>query len=180
LYLGDVLYLYAFIRKMALGKLVPTVLVCPNCSMKNKRDLDLDGLDVRVMNDPKHLIQPVELQDGVKIFGELRKQLRVRPPRWQVMSNPDVAASNNDAEKTVALIRECVCGAEGVKDGQPVVISDVDLDEMSKMDILLLERAIEATPGPQLIVELKCTACRVQTTMMLDYRYENFFTIAST
>lgn len=178
LYLGDVLYIYAYLRKVALGRTIPTTLQCPACRRKNERDLDLDGLDVRVVDDPSQLIGDVELRDGVRVFGEIRKRLRVRPPRWHVMYSPGVR-TENEAERTVQLIKECVCGAEGVDPKQPIALLDNDIDELSKADIVTLETAIENTAGPQMVVEFRCSGCGTEIRQMVDYRYENFFTIPS-
>lgn len=180
-WMGDVLYMYAYLRKASLGHVIKDAeLECPHCRMKNLRALDLDDLDVRVVDDPAQLYQPVELEDGLVIFGELRKQLVIRPPRWQVMLNPELHEAANDAEKAVVLIKDCVCGAEGIPDGRPIAISDADLDELTKLDLERLTSAIEDTPGPQMIIELeKCTKCKRPSKQMIDYRYETFFTISS-
>jgi hypothetical protein len=179
LYLGDVLYLYSCLRKSALGKDLDAVLQCPNCTLRNERVMDVDDLDVLVLADPEKLIKTVVLEDGLRIFGEVRKTIHVRPPRWQVMSNPEIVQKENEALRTVALFKDCVCGAEGIPEGQPVALLDEDIDEMSKSDIVTLEEAIEDTPGPRMAIEFDCTRCKVKTLQMIDYRYESFFTKSS-
>lgn len=176
MYLADVLYLYVYLRKAAMGSAVPAMLQCPNCQLKNKRDLDLDGLDVRVLDDPDSLVQAVELSEGIKIFGELRKRVQIRPPRWQIMMNPELMRKNNDALRTIELFKECVCGAEGIAPNQPIVLDENDIDELTKLDISKLENAIENVPGPQMIVQFDCSRCQMEVTQMVDYRYESFFT----
>lgn len=178
MYTGDVLYLYAYTRQLALGNLLPATLQCPLCETQNKRELDLDGLDVRVMTDPAKLIQPCELQDGLVINGELRKLLKIRPPLWQTAMSAS-NAEGSSFERSIALIKDCVCGAEGIEDGTPFVIMDSDIDELSKLDSLLIEEAIEGTAGPQFITELKCSRCKRVTKQEIDYRYQSFFTVSS-
>lgn len=178
LYLGDVLYMYGYLRKVCLGKDVHSVIPCPFCELKNERILNLDELDVFVVDDPSRLIQEVELYDGVKIFGELRKKLKVRPPTWMIMQNQDMFGDNL-ALRTGLLINECVVGAEGIEGNNPIVIIENDMDEMSKMDIELLSATIEDTPGPKMAVELDCARCRQQSLQIIDWRYDAFFSSVS-
>jgi hypothetical protein len=178
-YLGDVLYMYAWLRKGCMGKDVDSVLRCSLCSHENQRRLDLDDLDVRVLEDPAKIIQRVELEDGLAIFGELRTAVDVRPPRWHVMENPDMIGTENDAKRTEVLFKECICGAEGIDPGTPIAIADDDLDEMTKVDIERVTAAIEDTPGPQMVIELQCTRCRQTSAQVIDYRYDAFFSMSS-
>jgi hypothetical protein len=179
LYLGDVLFLYASLRKSALGKDIRAVLQCPNCTLRNERVMNIDDLDVRVLADPNKLIKSVELEDGIRIFGEVRKVVQVRPPRWIVMSNQEIVQQGNEALKTIALFKDCICGAEGINPDQPIAILDDDIDEMTKTDIVTLEEAIEDTAGPQMAIEFECSRCKASTLQMIDYRYESFFTKSS-
>lgn len=178
LYLGDVLYSYMYLRKTSLGKDVDSVLGCPICELKNQRVLDLDGLDVAIVDDPAKLIHEVELHDGVRIFGEIRKLLTLRPPTWMVMQNP-IMFTDNMALRTAALINECIIGAEGLDDGNVIVITEPDMDEMSKRDFEMLSTAIETSPGPRMVVELQCSRCKRETLQLIDWAYDSFFSTAS-
>lgn len=178
LYMADVLYMYAYLRKVCLGRDVDSSLSCPVCELKNDRVLDLDGLDVTTIDDPAALIQEVELFDGVKIFGEFRKHLQIRPPTWMVMQNQGMF-SENIALRTELLINECIIGAEGIDAGNPIVIVEPDMDEMTKRDIELLSATITDTPGPRMAIELRCSRCKRKTLQLIDWQYDSFFSSAS-
>ena len=179
LWLSDVMYMYVYLRKAALGKHMESVLPCPHCKMKNKRVLDLDGLDVATIDDPSKCYQVVELEDGVVIFNELRTSVTVRPPTWLIMMNPAMF-TDNPALRTQLMIENCVCGAEGIESHNPIAILEPDLEEMSKRDVERLTGAIESTPGPRMVIELEdCSRCHQDSLQMVDWAYDSFFTNAS-
>ena len=141
----------------------------------------MDTLEVIVAgtDEPAALVQDVALVDGIPVRGEARKQLKVRPIRWCVMEGLGKNGVNEGAMK-VAMFRDAVVGAEGVDAATPLVLTDPELDEMSKRDIERLAGALEeANLVPDLALTGDCPHCGAAFKRSLDWGYDAFFRASS-
>lgn len=180
MYMPDLLYAYIWLRVNALGPDVPMSLTCPLCKTDFDFEADLKTLEVRVLLKSAKLKKEVKLEDGgFKIHGEMRGKVTVRPPLWSVMDDPQMAGSDNPADRDAAMIKGSVVGADGLDESQPIAILDDDLDEISKRDLLTLTGAIEDSPGPNMLLEANCPKCKRRFFQMIEWFYDSFFTLSS-
>lgn len=176
---ADVLYMYFSARVQAMGSEIKVDVTCPACNMDDLIPADLGDLDVYVSEVPGDMTFEVDLRDGLRYHGTVLKRLRMQPLRWNVMESSALATSGrNDAKRDAIVIIGSVIGAEG-HDG-PLILTDADLDELSKYDLEAVKGAIEANaPGPQVVVSPKCSACGLEFRQMINWEYERFFNNAS-
>lgn len=115
MFLADVLYLFLYLRREAIGREVRTDVACGACRRSFPFEADLDTLEVETAGteDPADLVQEVTLADGIPVRGEVRKVLRVRPIRWCVMEGLGKGGVNEGAMK-LAMFRDAIVGAEGM------------------------------------------------------------------
>jgi hypothetical protein len=181
LYQPDVLYMFMYARKVALGNILEGAeFSCPYCQFENKRNLDLDDLDVLVIDKPEDLEIEIELKDGLVIHKELRKKISVTPPKWELMQHPAVY-EEDEALLTAETFKRCIVKAEGCDPTKPIVLLDQDLDELSYYDLQLISRTInDNTPGPKMVIEIdKCKKCRKPFKSNVDFGANSFFSSAS-
>lgn len=172
----DVLYVYLFIRIHALGGGIPLMVTCPNCRHNYPIDADLNDLDARVLEDPSvtDLSFEYELRDGLEIRGKVGRVLTIDNLLWGAMDTPEFEGEKglNPANRDAALLK---AGVRKV-DGEPVVLFDQHLDELSLFDKTgLMDAMTEAMLGPVLAVEVACPKCTFEALQPIDWGYDSFF-----
>jgi len=174
-YLADILYAYLYIRYAALGPQFPLLMRCPACRNAQQVVGDLDTLEVEVATDTKQLTWPLELRDGVKIGGQVRRSLTLQPPVWGQL---DVSRFDDEGLRQIMMLKAALVTAEGL-DGPPVLF-DADVDEMSKWDVELISKSIEDnSPGPRMLIESRCERCSSEMFGLLEWASEGFFSMPS-
>lgn len=184
MYLSDVLYVYVFLRYQALGPDLYLDIICPTCKKKFTFKADLETLDIMVyedINDSSELVEIVELQRGVEISGELRKQLRLRPNSWNAMESLKAATSANDGELKAELFKDSVIGYSDDGDALPqFIFNDEILDTLWKADIEEIKAHLEkVNAGASMIINGRCPECREEFFKGLDWNYDPFFAHSS-
>lgn len=178
---GDVLYIYSYLRREAMGNEVAMDIVCKGCPNKVTFPFvgDIDTLDVEIHegDDPSELTKEVVLHRGMKIRGELRKVLTIIPPRWEVMQNLGSAATNEGTTK-MKMIQNSVRCAEGLD--QDIVLTEQEIKTLGKRDIEILSNAIgKYLYGPEFKVSGVHEDCQTEFTNELDWTYDSFFSASS-
>lgn len=172
--MADVLYLYLYLRYEALGHDEPVVMkiTCPACRVDYKWYGELGTMQVRVVpDDSLDLKRQCSLRDGIEIKGQPRKVVTLQPILWSAFLNKSFNGPQHESD----AVRGAICGAEGV-DQNPLVLTDKEMDELTKRDLNELVRDIdEHSPGPSLRIEPECPACQYKALMVLDWGWETFF-----
>jgi hypothetical protein len=175
MFMGDVLYMYSWLRIEALTSTLSLLQTCagPKCAGKEPfpYHVDLNGIDVRAVQKASEINHTCTLRDGLKFGDETQKALRVQPPRWNCLYDRDL---NNKAQIQLAMFTGSVVGFGG-QEGD-VQVPDTCFRKLGKFDAERLTGFINrAMPGPQMTMEVVCPRCKMKWYRMIDWGYDNFF-----
>jgi len=171
MFLGDVFFLYAWLRIQSLGaKFEARNLQCPSCKKHFDQWMDLDTLEINTKSEVKKLERKVTLRDGFQLMGEFRKELVLRPALFKALGT----TSPNQTEVFGSLLRSSVHSIPGCE--YQTTITENEILRLSKYDMALLEDAIDAlTGGPRWDLECTCPKCGNGFVYLVDWTYQNFF-----
>jgi hypothetical protein len=177
---GDVLYLYFYARRHALGPDLRLDISCPSCDYQEAIETSIDDLDVFRIEDPTGTEFDVDLRDGVEHGGKKYRRLVCQPLRWHTMSMDEVArAAKNNAKRDSLVIRASVVGAASDPGGEvvrPFALTDPDLDTLSGPDLDTIIGTIEENgPGPHVAIEHTCGLCHFSFLYPINWGYDSFF-----
>lgn len=172
---GDVFYAYIWLRIQALGPELGVKFKCPACTTAVENFVaDLNSVEVKAAEDMEQASWEYELLTPFQARGKEVKVMMVGPPRWNSLEMLQGSSGMGGAKP--AVIRASIMGFGTRQEAEPIVITDRELDEMSKRDIETLIRQInDRTVGPNMTVEGKCPHCGHEFTMPIDWSYDNFF-----
>jgi hypothetical protein len=174
---GDVLYIYTFLRAEALGSEVRMRVPCGKCKEHFDFLGDLTTIEVRTVDKPGEMVRHFEMAHGIPYRGQTRKKVTLRPIRWSIFETTDL---KNAVMLRAAALQNAIVGIEGIPDAEFSPIPDTSLDELTKRDMEMLERAAEMnSPGPLMAVEAKCPKCRTSWAGPIDWGYDSFFSHSS-
>lgn len=176
MYAGDVLYMYAYLRLVSLGKeLRLRELVCERCRHKFDFVADVTSLEIMVRERAEHLRVPLKLRDGFKMAGDQRKKLTLRPNTWSMMDAH--FSADNLAETFSRIVLSSVVGVEGLPEGS--VVTEREIEQLTKYDMALFEQALDQVMGgPRWDIQGECPSCKSSFSILLDWSYQNFFSIS--
>lgn len=172
--MGDVLYLWLSLRIDAMGEDMKLKLSCPKCSEEFSMTFDLRRTDVKVIESGT-LIKKVRLKNGIELpDGSIAHNIEIKPVRWYVMCGARQGS-------TFSAVRDIMITDSIHKlEDSSINIGAVDLESLSKRDMETLTKAIEEdAPGPEMALEIACTACQQEWQMALNWNWDFFFTAAS-
>ena len=177
MYVGDVIYLYVWLRLEALGNELKINLNCNHCREAFDFVADLNTIEIKTVNTPNELDTKIKLKKGLEINDQIYKDLHLKPSTWNVMENLGNGAISNPGKMKAQMFKSCIKDVEGIDD---FVITDHVIDEMYKIDIELLVRKIDDIhPGPVMIIEDDCPKCGQVFTAPIDWSHDNFFGASS-
>ena len=177
--MGNVLYMYIYLRYDQLGEELRLTFKCPFCNaditnfVADIGDLDIDckfGKFEEVVN--YKLKKPITLDVG----EQLVETLKVGIAKWDIMEKND-GSSNDEATMKRYSYKNSIVGAEGIT-------GFVNLDEITgklqKRDIEHLGIAISKhNGGPSVQAEVECKKCNNTFWKQIDWSYDHFFGIGS-
>lgn len=179
---GDVMYVYLRIRIQAVGARMSVPYACPHafqgrpCGHRAEAKADLEEVEVRVIESVAELKAWVKLIDGFSLSDEPKirvSKLRLQPIPFRAFTLPGGSVEGAEAIG-YNQIREAVCEVAGA--GPEYILTDADLDEVSKRDQLAINRqAGQVTAGPLLRTTITCPRCSAEIVAALDWSYNNFF-----
>lgn len=173
MFLGDIFYVYAYLRIETLGPDFTLKSVeCPECRKTFEYPVDLASLEIYTRKDYDSLFNTVELRDGFTISNKLRKKLTLMPVTFNAISTN----TDNSASMFGEMLKACVCGIEEMVEGS--VITDAEVNQLSKYDMSTLDSKISlVSGGPDWTIEIKCpnASCGFKWDSALDWRYGDFF-----
>jgi hypothetical protein len=188
MYSSDVYYMYVRARIEELGSEYALPFVCQNNSCKYTAEemvCDLNEMDVYCVEDPSVLVQKVPLIKGIRHHDNtIRMGAVLTPLLWMHMESQDLVGQNDELLVKLYFISKCLTGLEGEnnKDGTPMslVIPKSSLNSLRKMDIELLDRAInKVNLGPSLVASGECPECNRGFYHQIDWNYNHFFGASS-
>lgn len=171
MYLGDVMYLYVWLRIEALGQRIVFRMRCPGCKKLFKMVADLRQTDVSAVESPDTLIKSLKLKDGIEVGETLEHNILVHPPQWIAMGSVKADTTNQHDVKTQIILSSLRQIGESVHPPAPQV-----LDTLTKYDLEMLTRVIDdMNPGPDLTLEARCAKCGVEFKSPLEWSWSFFF-----
>lgn len=177
LYMGDVLYMYVWLRVQCLGKSLKMDLTCLRCNFEFPYDADLNTVVVRTADSLENAKWSYVLKSPFEIRGEMANSFDLAPTRWQTMETSikkqyDAGDANGSGTK-MDMIEGCIKRVTGRED---MVLISKEFDDMLKVDIERLATRIDKHEvGPDLSVKEKCPRCKRDFVTTLDWGYESFF-----
>lgn len=183
MYVGDVYYIYVWLRRKSIGNKLNLVMKCSRCSHSFDFAADLDTVEVNKCETLGDALWDYELQDPFEIRGRLVTEFIMGPPRWITLENMRGAGSRNIGAAKASLISGSISSIKDWLDdkGQPLQIALTmnEIDEMGKADIeAITSKMDENAIGPNMSVECTCPRCRTEQKMAIDWSYDNFFDIS--
>lgn len=183
MFVGDVFYIYTWLRRNSIGNELQISVKCPNCSNKFKVDANLDTIEVDTCEKLEDACWNYKLIDPFEIRGKLVTELLMGPPRWMALENLKGTNTANTGAVKAGLILGSIQGIVDWKDenGKPkqIALTVNELDEMCKKDIEKITHEMDENAiGPNMSVEGDCPRCRSDYHMPIDWSYDNFFDIS--
>ena len=178
MFMGDVMYMYAYERVETLG---PDFLLkfveCPMCGGKFDYPVNLSSLEIATRDDYADLLKSVELRDGFSINNVTYKKVTMMPFTFQAVSGMDI---ENETDSLAFLLKASVCGIEGLPEGTPM--TDSEVTQLSKFDMATLDSKMGyVSGGPDWTIDIKCknSSCELEWVTAIDWRYSDFFAHSS-
>ena len=173
--MSDVLYMYIYLRYVALGKDLSMPIVCGSCRNNIKFKADLETLSVRVKESKDELTRNVKLQDGFELGGKVRKNLVIQPTKWAAIESLKAEDAKNAGDLAEQYFISAIMAIKGL-DQNPLALTEDSLAGMTKRDInFLMAEVEEHNAGPLMAVEGKCERCGVNFQAILRWEYDSFF-----
>jgi len=182
MFMGDVWYVYAYVRKQCIGEEVPMKLTCPRCGIEFDYQANLQTLQVNHASDLDASKWEYELKDPFEIRSKEVKKFILGPQRWEI-AEQSYATKDDSVAKELAMIGSI----KGINDDTNTLeLISGELDDMSKRDVESLINKIDIHyMGPNMAIEMtkkdKCPKCGYSNdyVISLDWSYNNFFGISS-
>lgn len=182
MYLGDVVYLYVYLRTQVMGTDLPLDLTCPHCGFEFAYQADLNTVKVRTATAAEGIRWRYELKRPIKIRGKEAKAFHLGPSIWSHTQESIARTAQTDQGKGRTKM-EVICAAIRQVEGHDMMALIVeDFKLMSKIDIEKLAALIDDNEiGPDLSIKETCPRSTCQRTIhtSLDWGYESFFAVSS-
>jgi len=183
MFISDVMYMYVWLRREALGADVSLQSTCPMCGNKSKIVISLDELEVdsndQEVKSPMDLHRTIILKKGIIVSGTTHEEITIRPSTWMAMEGSTVKSLSNDGAVKTNILRDSIVGVTGLQRDHFIATDDI-LDSLYKVDIELIAKAInDMNGGLNMSVETKCENCNRKYEQGVDWNYDNFFSHSS-
>jgi hypothetical protein len=181
MFLGDIFYIYVYLRCQVIGNQVGMKITCPHCRDVYDFYADLETLDVLTADSIEPFLWSYKLKTPITIRGKSIVSFSMGPLRWSAMQATN--GSPTDAQAKEAAIMGAITGVNG--DPQGIVLSPVEIQELSKFDLENITMKInEDALGPVMALEMSGNVCKKcggkdERLIPIDWRYESFFGVSS-
>lgn len=179
MFMADVFYAYVWLRIQALGADLP-IKFNPRWSAEAVTvHADLNTVEVVSAKSVEEASWQYELKNPIEIRGVEVTEFKLAPPRWSTLESIEAigGGSNDTGLQKSALIRSSVVECEGISGS--LMLTDSELDELTKLDIETLTRLMDdKNLGPVMVVEGKHRGNPYRVP--IDWGYDSFFAISST
>lgn len=173
MFLGDVFYIYAWLRFETLGRDINlNTIACNACDKPIEHvTIDLGSLEINNVETVDEVYNDFELRDGFMLMNKECKKLVIKPPTFRSIIG---TSDYNSAEALSSLAQTSIHKIEDFDSG--IVLTDRELEQFSRYDMNILEEEINyITAGPNWNIETKCPNCENKIFQMIDWRYVDFF-----
>lgn len=176
--LGDVFYAYFWLRYTALGSVLKVDMTCPNCNNQFDFEGDIESLEIKTAATLQESMWDYELRDPIQVRGEDCLGFQMGAARWNAIEVQDSAGAMDTGAAKSGIITGSIHKILGQE--QSIILTEDELDEMSKFDIEKLTAEIDKkSVGPDMSLNGKCPKCKRPFMSSIDWRYDNFFGISS-
>jgi len=177
--MGNILYMYIYLRYDQMGSELRLDFDCPFCANKIRNfTATLDDIDVDCkVGDYEDLIEyklkkPVTLDKG----DQLIEKVKIGLSPWDIMERAESSGSFDEATMKQHTFRYSIKEIVGVT-GHVV---DEFMKKLKKIDIEFLHKTIsEHNAGPNLQAEVECSKCKQTAYKSINWGYDDFFGIGS-
>ena len=180
MYLQDIMYIYLYLRSVAVDQYIGVALTCPFCNKKHEHARgDLSTMEVERYT-PKDTYPPtdtIKLSKGLTIGGKTFKKIHIGPARWTAIESLSADEMNNAAMFQRATWRGSITSVEGHDTkGGPFVPDDAMFETLRKTDMMKLAVAIDnINAGPDMSINMECTRCHKEFDHLVNWAYRDFF-----
>ena len=182
MYMGDVFYIYAYLRREAIGNEMGVKITCRRCNKDYDYVADLGSIEVRTAETLEQMCWDYKLKHPITIRGKTIHTFRMAPPRWSAMES--IAGNPSEGVAKEVTILASITGLNG--ESNPVMLVPAEIQELSKYDIEKVTSEIDNHYlGPKMALELDgshaCPHCdhRDKRLLPIDWRYDSFFSTSS-
>jgi len=174
MFLGDVFYAYVWLRIQSLGPSLSLTLTCPGCQQKIENFIaDLDSIEVQTCDSLVDACWDYHLINPMTIRGSEVTDLVMGPARWNAL---EMLKGGGLGVAKPAMIQASIHAIGTKEDGKQSVITEAELDDMTKRDIEALTTQIDKhSIGPNMAVEGNCGHCSRPFRLPIDWGYDGFF-----
>lgn len=177
--MGNVLYMYIYLRYDQLGEELRLAFKCPHCGhnvdnyITDIGDLDIDCKFGQFDEVVKYkLRKPVTLEAG----DQLIEYVNLGIARWSMMEQTD-GSMTDDASMKKYSYKHSIVGVDGITG---YVNTDEIIGKLKKQDIERLGVAIaKHNAGPSIQAEISCPKCSNTFWRQIDWSYDHFFGVGS-
>jgi hypothetical protein len=178
--IGNILYMYLFLRYDQLGSSLKMNFQCGRCGHKIPEYIaDVGHIDVNCKQGDYSdttsvkLLKPITLDKGDQLIEEVTMTLA----KWDVMEHVDGLSSRDEGSIKEHTFRNSIVGAKGV---QGIFQPDDIIKKLKKIDIERLTKALtDHNGGPEIKADVECDRCKFQFEQQIDWSFDSFFGIGS-
>lgn len=180
LYMGDIFYVYCWLRHEAMGDKLSLRFGCPTCQKVLPFQGDLKSVEVKKAENIEALRWEYELQDPITVRGEKVTKFQMSSPKWMTA----IGAKGKEGDAKASAVRGSVIALNDSVDAFTLMESEVD--ELSKRDLETVCAEIdERFFGPNMAIEGKCgpevcpSGGGVEFRAAINWDYDSFFSGSS-
>lgn len=175
--MGDVFYAYMYLRRDVLGNELKMNVKCPQCAHAWVFVGDLDTVEVVTVDAPEALRWTYKLHTPIQLRQKQVTHFQMGAPLWTVVESAG-GSPNNEVVPKIAALRGSITALND--DAEPVILTDMELDELSKRDFETLMSMIDKNfVGPKMAVDGECPKCEAKFFAPINWKYDDFFAISS-
>lgn len=176
MWMGDVFYVYCWIRSQVMSNVVEMSLKCPHCGFVFDFNGDLFTLKVDTAKKEESCEWLFDLKTPITIRQKEVKQLRMGACRWAAMEGMGEQGIDEGTVKA-GIIHQSVVEPIGI--GR-TPLADDELDGLVKGDFeALLAKIDKVALGPEMAVETNCKRCNKGFISPIKWTYKDFFAVSS-
>jgi hypothetical protein len=185
MHMGDVFYIYTYLRREAIGNELPTKISCRRCGKEFEFIADLDTIEVRAADSLEPFCFTYKLKHPINIRGKQVVAFVCGPARWAAMES--IAGNPSEgAAKEVAILGSITSIVAANGEVAQAVLTGSEIQELSKYDLeKITVLADKNFLGPNMALELDgsvpCRNCEFAEKRLIpiDWRYDSFFSTSS-
>ena len=180
MYMGDIYYMYCWLRHEAIGDKLSLRFTCPTCRQEQPFQGDLKSLEVKVVDELEALRWVYDLHHPIRVRGTEVKRFQMSSPKWSAAVN----AFGQEGDAKAAIAKGSVVALNDSPDA--LILTDAEIDELSKLDLEdVCDGVDERYVGPNMSIEGTCQSkvCEAiggtEFRLSINWDYDNFFSGSS-